>query len=382
MSEKCKWGVWDLPIIDKNNLDYEYTEMCKFEALAQEALCTRDEIEEKVAVANEVLVVIEKTVSELDSVAAFITGLADPEKVSELEARYGRLDQIKARIDNLKKEARRWTDMRKDLMGLVSSDKNFSKAVCLSNIRELLKLDPKVKIGQIEKEAGIRLGYMSRLEKEGNTSDPSMEFVVTAAKLLGVSIDTLVSVNITELTPHERYILKFFDKLKADTNASKLDWGVEKATYLNGLEVDEPGEMVHPLFDIYPNLFSNNEPVAVFVSQTFEHNTRIKDDCYNLRLKNGTTLYLMSVEKSHRGSTEQDITAIEAWLYVPGKKSSILVSSQDTSSVSLAVLNLYETVRYQMKRPRIDRDAMYAIDAFMHDDLEDDKTDDGDDIPF
>ena len=371
----------NLPVIDKTNLDDEYTEMCKFEVLAEENLCTRDEIEEKVAVVNEVLLVLEKTVSELDTVRAHMEASIDHEIVSELEARYGSRDQLKVRIDDLKRESRRWTDIRKDLMGLISSDKNFNKAVCFSNIRELLKQNPKVKIGQIEKEAGIRLGYMSRLEKEGNTSDPSMEFIVTAAKLLNVSIDTLVSVNLAELTPHEQYILKFFDKLIEDTNASKLDWVVEKAAYLNGLEVDESGGKAHPLFDSYPNLFSNNEPVSVFVSQSFSHNTRIKDDCFNLRLKNGTTLYLMNVEKSAKRANDQDATAIEAWLYVPGKNSSALVSSRDNNSVSMAVLNLYETVRSQMKRPRIDKDALYAIDAFMNDDLEDDKTD-CDDIPF
>ena len=71
-----------------------------------------------------------------------------------------------------------------------------------------------MKIGQIEKEAGIRLGYMSRLEKEGNTAEPSMEFIVTAAKLLKVCIDTLISVDLTGLTPTEQYIVSFFDKLK------------------------------------------------------------------------------------------------------------------------------------------------------------------------
>ena len=50
---------------------------------------------------------------------------------------------------------------------LMSEKKNFDKSVCFSNIRELLRQNPDVKIGQIEKEAGIRLGYMSRLEKDG-----------------------------------------------------------------------------------------------------------------------------------------------------------------------------------------------------------------------
>lgn len=89
-----------------------------------------------------------------------------------------------------------WAGFLTQLESYLSECKNFNKTLCFSNIRELLRQNPDVKIGQIEKEAGIRLGYMSRLEKDGNTSEPSMEFVVTAAKLLKVSVDTLISVDL------------------------------------------------------------------------------------------------------------------------------------------------------------------------------------------
>lgn len=42
----------------------------------------------------------------------------------------------------------------------------------------------------------------------------------------------------TGLTPTEQYIVNFFDKLKADTIADKLDWNIESADYLNRLETD------------------------------------------------------------------------------------------------------------------------------------------------
>ena len=70
--------------------------------------------------------------------------------------------------------------------------KNFNKFLLFSNIRELLKASD-IKIGQIEKEAGLQNGYMSRLEKLDNSTDPSAEFLVTVSKLLKVSIDSLVS---------------------------------------------------------------------------------------------------------------------------------------------------------------------------------------------
>ena len=48
------------------------------------------------------------------------------------------------------------------------------------------------------------MGYMSRLEKPDNSSEPTLEFVATAAKMLGVSIDFLISANIDEVTPTEK----------------------------------------------------------------------------------------------------------------------------------------------------------------------------------
>ena len=130
---------------------------------------------------------------------------------------------------------------------------NFDKTRCFSNIRELLRRNPDAKIGQIEKEAGVRLGYMSRLEKDGNTSEPSIEFIAAAAKILNVSLDTLISINIAKLTPTEQYILDFFDKLKSDTLADKLEWHVETPGYLNSLEIETEPEygyeyVDHPLF--------------------------------------------------------------------------------------------------------------------------------------
>lgn len=135
----------------------------------------------------------------------------------DLIEEYGTEESIRNRLDVLNKERTQWAGFLTQLELYLSECKNFNKTLCFSNIRELLRQNPDVKIGQIEKEAGIRLGYMSRLEKDGNTSEPSMEFVVTAAKLLKVSVDTLISVDLTGLTPTEQYITSFFDKLKEDT---------------------------------------------------------------------------------------------------------------------------------------------------------------------
>ena len=163
---------------------------------------------------------------------------------------------------------------------------------------------------------------MSRLEKDGNTAEPSVEFIVTAAKLLKVSLDTLVSINLTGLTPTEQYIVNFFDKLKADTLADKLVWNRQTAFNLNNIEPDYDGRIWHPLFS-EETFFEEGETDypeqvtrIVFNSKTFGPHTFISGDCFNLRLKNGTTLYLMDIEKSVHKTTDPNAKAIEAWVYV------------------------------------------------------------------
>ena len=132
----------------------------------------------------------------------------------DLIEEYGTEESIRNRLDVLNKERTQWAGFLTQLESYLSECKNLIKRFVFQIFGNYYVKNPDVKIGQIEKEAGIRLGYMSRLEKDGNTSEPSMEFVVTAAKLLKVSVDTLISVDLTGLTPTEQYITSFFDKFK------------------------------------------------------------------------------------------------------------------------------------------------------------------------
>ena len=298
---------------------------------------------------------------------------------------YGTLEDLQKKLDAKMKERDIWMHLAPQLEELVAEKKNFNKSVCFSNIRELLRLNSDVKIGQIEKEAGIRLGYMSRLEKEGNKSEPSMEFVVTAAKLLKVSLDTLVSVNLTGLTPTEQYLVNFFDKLKADTLADRLEWNIESSDYLNRIEADMNGYVDHPLFDMetfyeeseceYPEEVTR----IVFTSHSFGPKTFVCGDCFNLRMKNGTILYLMDIEKSVHNVNDSSAYAKEIWTYTPHVGCQFLVGNKDETPIVALVDTLFSIIKERMKHPKLNEAVMYAIDSFMKDDLGDD---DKEGVPF
>lgn len=258
--------------------------------------------------------------------------------------------------------------------------KRFNKYICFSNIRELLK-NSNVKIGQIEKEAGCQPGYMSRLDKKGNNSEPSVEFIVTAAKLLGVSIDTLLLVDLADLTPTEKYLVNFFEKLKKDTLEDKLDWNIETPDSLSHLELDMNGCVDHPLFSMetfweegeteYPDEVTR----IVFTSNSFGPRTAINADCYNLRLKNKSVLYLMDICKSVHRVNDPEAFAKEIWMNTPGKGCHLLMTNKKISALVPLVETLFDTVSERMQHPKLKKELQYVIDAFLQDDVGEDEED-------
>ena len=262
--------------------------------------------------------------------------------------------------------------------------KEFNKQLMLDNIAYLLKETGK-KIGELETESGVSTGYISRISKEGNTK-PGIEFIMNVADSLNVSINTLLNVDLIAMTPNERYLLSFLKKLNKDTINDKLDWNRESAEQLNRVEIDINRNSAHPLLSYetfyeegegdYPNEVSR----VVLVSRSFGCKTAINGDCFNLRLKNGSVLYLMNISKSVYRTNDTNAFAKEIWMYTPDTGSNFLCSNNVNSPLADLVDELYATVSENMKHPRIDRELQYVIDAFMNDDIHDD--DEEDIVPF
>ncbi|MBQ3518015.1 MAG: helix-turn-helix transcriptional regulator [Clostridia bacterium] len=263
----------------------------------------------------------------------------------------------------------------------------FDKKIMLDNISFILKEQGK-KIGEIEAEAGVSTGYISRITKD-DAGKPGIDFIVKIAKALNVSIDTLLNINLSELTPTELYLVSFLGKLKSDTTKEKLEWYILSKDYLNSIETDYDGDVEHPLF--YLETFSEEneggypEQVTrvVFPSRSFGYHTHINDECYSLRLKNGAVLYLMDISKSVYRCGDKSAFAREIWLYKDGVGSQFLCGNNDESRLSSLVNDVFDLVKNYTKHPKIRKGLIEAIEAFMVDDLEDDYDEYNDpDYPF
>ena len=262
---------------------------------------------------------------------------------------------------------------------------SFDNALMFDNITLLLRTLGK-KIGELENEAGVSPGYISRTSKEPNAK-PGIDFIMNVANALNTSVDTLVSVDLSALTPTEHYLISFIEKLKADTILDKLNWERETVKSLKRLEPDYDGDVAHPLFsyETYKReterAFFEEVDGVVFISNSFECNTTINKDCFNLRMKNGNTLYIMNICKDFYENNTPDAFAIEIWMHSDRNGAQFLCSNKNSVALANVINDLYSTIEEFSKHPKIKEDLKYIIDAYMKNDFEDDPFYDVD-LPF
>lgn len=236
---------------------------------------------------------------------------------------------------------------------------SFNKAICLSNIYYLAKKQG-VKIGDLESAAGVSAGYISRLNKEDNTSSPSIEAVVAIARKLEIPLDALLSRDYSALTSAENYLLQFLDKLLLDTTATDLIWEREPVAKICKYGVDEDGYAIHPLFiaeddgTAYNSLFHEGESIGLLA------------DGYKVELQPRKVLYIMAVGVE----TGESMPKREYELYsvVRGRPSPICHSvwSED-ACFNKRLEEIYAAAAESSKLPKIDPEVKDLIDGFMED---------------
>lgn len=266
--------------------------------------------------------------------------------------------------------------------------KEFEKNILFDNIAYLLK-EHDMKVGELETKAGVSVGYISRT-KEGNAK-PGIDFIMKAANILNVSLDTLLTVNLRALTPTEKYLITFLEKLIRDTNDDKLDWNIETASSLNRLlGTNGANQGQHPLFnedefyfygDGYPQPYTK----VVFNSKAFGgEDTVIDDDCYNLVMKNGATLYVMTVGLYDENIDSTVNSDTELWMTTKDGKRQYLCKASDEFDIGILVVGLKSAIKVNSQHPKIKKDIKSVIDAFLNEDMEDDddETKVSDKLPF
>lgn len=123
----------------------------------------------------------------------------------------------------------------------------FDKKRCLDNIYFLAKQKGK-KIGELEELANVSTGYLSRANKEDSTSKLTIDLIAAIAQALEVSIDKLVSYDLSGLSPNERRIVDFIEKLELDTVNGDVVWDKQSPPPLEDIESFSDGSTSCCLF--------------------------------------------------------------------------------------------------------------------------------------
>lgn len=261
-----EWEELDrlIDYMETDEADVEDLEKFKAELLGKIDDAKRD-LQKNEEDQGDILEAIEEAANDKDGA----TEAPSKEDLEELETWWSKLDDRLSELIRVKDEVDR----------LLAKYKVFDKDNCFVNIRFYMKQKDE-KIGQIEKKAGVRKGYMSRLDKPDNTTDPSIQFVATAARMLDVSLDELLYGHPTEMSEAESVVHDYLRDLLEDTKAQKIRWVKERDGILDKFHNLYTGPSItHPLlFYDEINLDSDGTPMLVRYGSLFYPDRQVNVD--------------------------------------------------------------------------------------------------------
>ncbi|MBR6084448.1 MAG: hypothetical protein IKP61_02385 [Spirochaetales bacterium] len=116
------------------------------------------------------------------------------------------------------------------------------------------------KINEIEKEAGVSQGYLSRLNDSKNESSSILDLLLVASDRFRVSIDSLISMDFSKLANKNKIrIHSFFETLLYLSNRGRLEWkkstekGIEKNESFAGFVAEYNTDIFFYIFKLMPD---------------------------------------------------------------------------------------------------------------------------------
>ena len=223
------------------------------------------------------------------------------------------------------------------------------------------------KLKDLEEKIGVPSGYLTEKCEQSN-SEYDTNVIVALARELHVSVDTLLSVNMSSLPLNTQKMVMFLDRLNRDTKNGDLCWERESAIALR----ESTAGYDHPLFEeryfneLDAKSGSSMDQKTVFPSFAYDVYTTIWGDCYHLELRNGATLHIMNI--SGRDPLKGDTTgyAKEIWICTQdGQKIFYCSNQDDISAIANLVDTLYSEVRSYVMHANVRWDIQAVFDTYM-----------------
>lgn len=234
----------------------------------------------------------------------------------------------------------------------------FDKAKFIKNVKYICRMK-NLKIGELESSVGVSPGYISRLDKENNSSIPGVDTICSFAEKLNISIDRILSADISELSETINYILSFLSKLTNDTYENKIKWSkLGKEKLLNG-------NILNPLMraDVNANGF-DYQVSYIYNSKFTKGDCELLDDFYCTKIGQNTKILLSHVALNNN---EFPATRYELYIFDIDMTLNICASTIDFNElIHNSLEELHQTIFKKLKEPCIDGNVKAKIDLYMN----------------
>ena len=123
----------------------------------------------------------------------------------------------------------------------------YDKYIFINNVYKLASRQ-NLKIKDLETGCGVSLGYLSRLRQGEKNIAPGADFLLAVSEKLSVSVDMLLTSDLSNATESESEMLLYLDKLIRETRSRKLAWQEDFGGYLDTVPLRSDGSPLHPLY--------------------------------------------------------------------------------------------------------------------------------------
>lgn len=242
--------------------------------------------------------------------------------------------------------------------------KPFDRKRILSNISTLTK-EKNIRVGDLEAACGVSAGYFSRLNKGESNALPSIEVLTIISNMLEVSIDGLVRIDYEALTPSERYLIDFLDKLITKTSALELIWEAESIKKMNmaGIGFDEDAVQTSLLSNGDLNSYDEEQERFYFLFHERE-DVEFAGPAYHVKTAEKFTLWLtyVSVGPCDRPKNKEIELYMQTTRFI---KPICHTNLEESNAFKDALLTLYNAAAESSRKPKIDSEVKNLIDSFM-----------------
>lgn len=237
------------------------------------------------------------------------------------------------------------------------------KKIILANVFYLInKLG--LKIGDVEERAGVSTGYLSRLNKDDNSTKLGLDLVSSLSTVLGLPMDLLCHVDLTGLTPNEAKAVMFIGKLMTETISNDRNWIRVTRKDMAELETYKDGSTANPLV--------RGDGVHLWYDSKFAEvqGTEVAGDVYHSEIGNDNFIYIAPVHYPDSTETNYELylchsvqEEYESWWNLYPVCAS---DPKEDSEVGSSLKKLYAAINETNRRIQFDDYVKNTIDAFLN----------------